>query len=168
MENLIWAKSLRISLAVKLDFSFQHNVFRTSNTQSATKLICSYQKSHLDWNKVTWVCMESEGKQSPSFLLLITRSQHLPWGWWVTLFSAPFSQVPSIKTSWMGQESRQTSRLINRQEGQRTGWQRTIKFDYQTLSSDALYLFPAIRLLRFLNEKPASGPVPDLSVGEEF
>lgn len=82
------------------------------------------------------------------------------------IFSTLFSQVPSIKTSWTGQENRQTAWLINQQEGQRTGWQRTIKFDYQTLSPDALYLFPAIHLWCFLNEKPAAGPAPDLSVGE--
>ncbi len=83
------------------------------------------------------------------------------------IFSIFLSQVPSIKTSQTGQESRQTVQLINQQEGQRTGWQRTIKFDYQTLSPDALYLFPAIRLWCFLNEKLADGPVPNLSAGEE-
>lgn len=83
------------------------------------------------------------------------------------ILSTFLSQVPSIKTSWMGQESRQTAWLINWQDRQRTCWQRAITFDYQTLSSDALYLFPAIRLWCFLNEKLVAGPGPDPSVGEE-
>lgn len=56
---------------------------------------------------------------------------------------------------------------MNQQEGQRTSWLRTINFDYQTLSADALYLFPAIHLFCFLNEKTATEPLPDLFVGEE-
>lgn len=83
------------------------------------------------------------------------------------IFTTFSSQVPSIKASRTCRESRQTAWLINRQEGKRTGWPRTIRFDYQTLSPDALYFHPAIRLCRFLNEKPAAEPVPDPSVGEE-
>ena len=44
---------------------------------------------------------------------------------------------------------------------------RTIKFDYQALSPDALHLFPAIHPGCFLNENLVAEPVPDLSVGKE-
>lgn len=75
--------------------------------------------------------------------------------------------LSSIKTRWMGQESRQTARLINQQEGQRTTWLRSIKFDYQTLSPDALSHFPTAHLGCFLNENSAAESVLGLSVEEE-
>lgn len=166
MKNLIWAKSLRISPAVKWDFSFQLSVFRTSN-RNASRLICLNQiSSRLEYMLETDILLK--GKQW-TFFPAVDNMFLKPFPRLMSdfIFSLFFSQASPIKTSCTGEESRQTVRLINQQEGQKTDWQRTIKFDYQTLSPDALYLFPAIRLWCFLNEKPAAGPIPDLSVGEE-
>lgn len=140
------SKSLRISPAVEITFEF------SLLFSSVLGLQTEVPPSQSDLIKIP--CVKSHSlKQRPSNKAFDNIFPKVDEGFYFQpiFFSR---KVPSIKTSWRGQESRQTAWLINRQEGKRTDWQRTIKFDYQTLSPDALYLLPAIRLWCFLNEKP--------------